>query len=49
MHPDAVWDGEWGQSSDGCIIRLCVGRRREGSLFGVILGRPIETNGDFVA
>ena len=28
MNPDAIWDGEWGQSRDGCIGG---GDRRRGS------------------
>ena len=44
--PDAVWDGEWGRSRDGCI-RWDGYRKRERGSFGVNLGRPIVTSGDF--
>jgi len=46
LDPDAVWDGEWGRSRDGCI-RWGGDRRREGLFWGVNLGRPTVTNGDF--
>jgi len=46
--PDVVWDGEWGRSRmdvlDGVVIV-----EAEGAVFGVNLGRPIVTNGTFVA
>jgi len=44
---DAVWDGEWGRSRDGCI-RWGGYRRMGRSSFGVNLGRPIVISGDFV-
>ena len=44
MDPDADWGGEWGRSRDGSGDR-----RRDGAILGVTLGRPIVTNGDFVA
>jgi len=37
--PDAIWDGEWSRSRDGCII-WGGDRRREGAVLGVNLGRP---------
>jgi len=40
----SVWDGEWGRSRDGCISWGGNRRRGRGSL-GMILGRPIVTNG----
>jgi len=46
---DAVWDGEWGRSRGGCIrygVMIVEGER---TVFGVNLGHPIVTNGDFVA
>ena len=46
MDPGAVWDGKWGRSRDGCI-RWDGDRRRGSCSFGVNLGRPIITNGDF--
>jgi len=48
VDPDAVWDGEWGRSSDGCI-RRGGNRRRERAVLGVNSGRPVTTSGDFVA
>ena len=39
MYLDAVWDGEWGRSSDACI-RWGGDRRRGGAVLGVNLGRP---------
>ena len=48
MDPDAVWGGEWGRSRDGCIRWGGDGQRGR-SGFGVNLGCPIATNGDFVA
>ena len=46
MDPDAVWDGEWGQSNDGCIRRGSDRRSGRGS-FGVNLRRLTVTNGDY--
>ena len=40
MDLDAVWDGEWGRSRDGCIIWGGDRRRERGSL-GVNLERQI--------
>ena len=48
LDPDAVWDGEWGESRDGCIRWGWWSTKGKGS-FGVNLGRPIVTNGTFVA
>jgi len=48
VDPDAVGDGEWGRSKNGCI-RWRGDRRRGGAVMGMNLGRPIVTNGDFVA
>jgi len=44
--PDAVWDGEWGRSNDGCI-RWVVIAEGEGAVLGVNLRRPTVTNGDY--
>ena len=44
---DAVWGGEWDQSRDGYIRWGGDHRRRKGS-FGVNVGHPIVTSGDFV-
>jgi len=48
---DAIWDGECGWSKDGCICVLDRGGDRQTGRdsFGVNLGCPIVTNGDFVA
>ena len=48
MDPDAVGDGEWGRSRDGCII-WGGDRQRKGTVLGVNLGCLIVTNGAFVA
>ena len=48
MDPDAVWDGKWGRSRDGCIRWGWWSSKRKGSL-GVNVGHPVVTNGDFVA
>jgi len=48
LDPDAVWDGEWGRSRDGCITLGGNCRRGRGS-FGVNLEHPIVNNEDFVA
>ena len=48
MDPDSIWDREWGRSRDGCI-RWGGDHHRERGSFGVNLGHPIVTNGDFVA
>jgi len=45
MDPDTVWDGEWGRSRDG-VLDGWLSSKGKGS-FGVNLGRPIVTNGDF--
>jgi len=47
LDPDAVSDGEWSRSRDGCI-RWGGDRRREETVFGVNLGRPIVTNGTWL-
>ena len=47
MDPDAVWDGEWGRLRDGCIRCEYSDRRRRGGSFGVNLGHPVITSGDF--
>ena len=46
LDPDAVWNGEWVQSKDGCN-RWGGDRRRGRDSFGVNLERPTVTNGDF--
>ena len=43
MDTDAVWNGEWGRSRDGCIRWGGYCRRKE-AVWGVNLGRPIVTN-----
>ena len=48
MDPDAVWDGEWGRSRDGCIRWGWLSSKGRGS-FGGEFGPSIVTNGDFVA
>jgi len=48
MDPDAIWGGEWGQPRNGCI-RWGGYCWRGRAVLGVNLGRPIVTNGDFVA
>ena len=45
MDPNAVLDGEWSRSTDGCI-RWGGDRRRGRGIFGVNLGRLIVTNGN---
>jgi len=45
LDPDAVWDGEWGWSRDGCIRWRCWSSKGKGQF----LGRPIVTNEAFVA
>jgi len=44
---DAIWDGEWGRSRDGCIRWGGYHRRGMGSL-GLNLELPIVTKEDFV-
>jgi len=34
VDPDAVWDGEWGRLSDGCIRRRPRAPREEGDFGG---------------
>ena len=46
LDPDAVWDGEWGRSRDGCI-RWGGNHRKGMGSFGVNLRRRIVTDGDF--
>ena len=48
MDPDAIGDGKWGQSRDGCI-RWGGDLQRRRDWFGVNLGHPIVTNGESVA
>jgi len=45
MDPDAVWDGEWGQSRDGCMRVVIV--KGEGAVLGSNLRHPIVINSDF--
>jgi len=45
VDPDAVWDGEWGRSNDGCITWVLI-VEGEGTVLGVNLGHPTVTNGD---
>ena len=47
MDPDVVWGGEWGRSTG--VLDGGSDRRRGNGSFGVNLGRPIVTSGDFVA
>ena len=42
MDPDAVWDGEWGRSNDGCITWVVI-VEGEGAVLGVNLGHPTVT------
>jgi len=44
MDPDAVWDGEWGRSRDGCI-RWVVIVEGEGAVLGWIWGIPLQLMG----
>jgi len=45
-----VWGGEWGRWSDGCIRLGCVVIvEGKGHFWGVNVGRPIVSSGDFVA
>jgi len=44
---DAIWDGEWGQSRDGCIKLGVVIVEGEGAVLGLNLEHPIVTNWDF--
>jgi len=48
LDPDAVWDGEWGRSRDGCIRWGWLSSKRKGQIWGEF-GAPTVTNGDFVA
>ena len=48
MDSDAVSGGEWDRSRDGCIRLGWLSSKGKGQ-FWVSLGRPIVTNGDFVA
>jgi len=43
MDPDAVWNGEWGRSMDGCV-RWGGDRRREMGSLGVNWEHPIVTS-----
>jgi len=43
---DAAGDNEWGWLRDGCIRWVAI-VEGEGADFGLNLGRPIVTNGDF--
>jgi len=45
---DVVWGGEWGQSKDGCI-RWGVEIVREEAIWGINVGYPIVTSGEFAA
>jgi len=47
--PDAVWRGDFGRSSDGCIRWGWLSSNEKGQCFGCKPGHPIVTNGDFVA
>jgi len=49
MDPDAVWDGEWGQSRNVCIRWVVMIVEGEVAVLWVNLGHHIVTNGDFVA
>ena len=46
MDPDAVWNGEWGRSNDGCI-RWGGDRRRGRSSFGSQFGASRYNQWDF--
>jgi len=43
VDPDAVSDGEWGRSRDGCIRWVAI-VEGEGAVLGVNFGRHIVTN-----
>jgi len=46
MDPDTIWDGEWGRSRMGVLDGVVI-IEGEGAGFGLNLGHPILTNGDF--
>ena len=49
MDLEAIWDGEWGRSTDECIrrrVEIVEGRR---AVLGVNAWHPVVTNGDFAA
>jgi len=48
LDPDAVWGDEWGRAWYG-VLNFGGDRRRWRAVLGVNLGRPIVTNGEFVA
>jgi len=47
LDPDAIWSGECGRLSDGCIKWVVI-VEGEGAVLGMNLRLPTVTNGDFV-